>query len=109
MFRAVYEVVLRGFSEELECLSRLYNALTLRGTCIGSQTMFICSNRNNTVIKVTPHSTRLAQDVQLYSVAQPLTVAIVVEGSSAVDIIDAASVIYSTVKSCGLSIKLLSD
>lgn len=110
MFRVAYEAVLRGLPEELECLSNLYRVLSTKGMCIGSQTMFICSYKNSIIIKVTPHSSKYIQGMQLYrDVTQPLTITIVIEGDGAEDIINAATTVYDTVKSCGLSIRLLSE
>ncbi len=110
MFKAVYEVVLRGLSEELECISKLYRTLSTKGICIGSQTMFICSYENSTIIKVTPHTSKYIHATQLYrDITQPLTITITIEGSSANDIIDAATTIYDIVKGCGLQIRLLSE
>lgn len=110
MFKAVYEVVLRGLPEELECISKLYKALSIKGMCIGSQTMFICSYEDNTIIKVTPHTSRYIQGVQLYrDITQPLTITITIEGSNVDNIINAVNIIYDIVKGCGLQIRLLSE
>lgn len=110
MFRIVYEIVLRGLSEELDCLSKLYSVLSSRGVCVGSQTMFVCSYGGATVVKVTPHSPKSTQDVQLYrGVVQPLTITIIIEGGGAESVVDSASVVYTLVKGCGLSIRLLSE
>lgn len=110
MFRVVYEVMLRGLPEELECLSRLNSILNSKGVCVGSHTMFVCSYRDNVIIKVTPHTLRSTQGVQPYrDVLQPLSISIVIEGNGAGEVIDAANTVHDTLKGCGLSIRLLAD
>jgi len=110
MYRVLYEVILRGIPEELECLSKLNNILSLDGICIGSQTMFICSYRDIAIIKMSPHTSRQSPGAQPYrEIVQPISIAISIESSNADGVIKAARIVYEAIKSCGLSIKLIAE
>ncbi len=106
MFRAVYDLVLRGVPEELACLTRLGEYLFSRGTCVGTHTSFLCSY-SGSVVKVTPHVVR--PHYPAYELPQVGSVRIIVESSGQDSLAAVASEVYRRLRECGLTPRLLPE
>lgn len=114
MFRVVYEVVLAGAPEELDCISRLGDAIKeAGGECVGSHTMFLCA-LGETLVKVTPHLA--PREGAPYpppptQVMRGLTVALstylVIEGRDPRAVVEVVSRLYAILRGCGLSVRLV--
>lgn len=106
MFRAVYDVVLRGAPEELACLTKLGEYLFSRGACVGTHTSFLCSY-GGSVVKVTPQVIR--PHYPTYELPQVGSVRIIVESQSQDSLVAVSSDVYRALRECGLTPRLLPE
>ncbi len=106
MFRAVYDVVLRGAPEELACLAKLGEYLFSRSVCVGTHTSFLCSY-GGSVVKVTPQMVK--PHYPAYELPQLASVRIIVESPNHDSLVAVVSDVYRTLKECGLIPRLLPE
>lgn len=105
MFRVVYELMLRGLPEEVECVSRLWSALSTGGRCVGTHTTFLCSY-GGSLVKLAPQAVRpqYLQEIPQVGVLRAL-----VESQDSESLIEVASLVYRTLRECGVLVKLVPE
>lgn len=106
MFRVVYDVALKGLPEEISCLTKLGEHLSMFGLCVGTHISFLCSYRE-CLVKVAPQIVRPTQIA--YELLQAGSVKIVIESTDHRSLVQVASDVYKMLKDCGLTLRLLLD
>jgi hypothetical protein len=105
VFRVVYELMLRGLPEEVECVGRLWATLSSGGMCVGTHTTFVCSLRG-CLVKLAP---QVVRPQYFQEIPQVGTLRALVEGQDPESLVEVASVVYRTLRECGVLVKLVPE
>lgn len=105
VFRVVYELMLRGLPEEIECVGKLWSTLSSGGRCVGTHTIFLCSFKGS-LVKLAPQAIKphYIQEIPQVGVLRAL-----VESRDSESLVEVASLVYRTLRECGVVVKLVPE
>jgi len=97
--------MLRGLPEEIECVNKLWSTLSSSGRCVGTHTTFLCS-LGGSLVKLAPQTVR-PQYIQ--EIPQMGVLRVLVESQDSESLVEVASLVYRTLRDCGVLVKLVPE